>query len=353
MPKYALNLIRILMCAVIVALGSAALANEPYRLRIVGGLASGNQYPEYEVPFWTQELARLSKDRYVADIVPFDRSGVPGSEMLRLMELGVVPFGTVLMTTLVAQYPQYTAADLPGLNPDMASLRTTLAAYRPYLEKSLREEHGIEPLAIYVYPAQVLFCRQALARLADIKGRRVRVSSAGQADFIGALGGIPVHTSFAQVYQNLESGNTDCAVTGTMSGYTLGLYRVTQYLYPLSLNWGMAVFGANQTAWNALPEDLRALLRSELSKLETKIWAAAEHDSVEGVACNSGGPQCQDDEKGHMTVVPISPQDEDLRRKIFESVVLRNWLQRCRTDCADVWRQTIGPVSGIQALPSP
>ncbi|MFC4274571.1 TRAP transporter substrate-binding protein [Achromobacter aloeverae] len=339
--------IRILACAAAIGACGVALAGEPYRLRIVGGLASGNQYPQYEEPFWNHELERLSDGRYAADIVPFDRSGVPGSEMLRLMQLGVVPFGTVLMTTLVAQYPQYTVADLPGLNPDMTSLRASLAAFRPYLEQSLREQHGIEPLAVYVYPAQVLFCKQPLTRLADIAGRRVRVSSAGQADFIGALGATPVHTSFAQVYQSLESGNTDCAVTGTMSGYTLGLYRVTQYLYPLSLNWGMAVFGANKSAWRALPADLRTLLRSELSKLEATIWAASERDSVEGVACNSGAPGCHADNQGHMTVVPISPEDEPLRREVFETVVLRNWLQRCRVDCANIWRQTVGPVSGI------
>lgn len=345
--------IRILMCAAAAVLGCTALAAEPYKLRIVGGLGSGNQYPRYEEPFWTQELARLSHGRYAADIVPFDRAGVPGTEMLRLMQLGVVPFGTVLMTAMMAQYPQYTVADLPGLNPDMASLRTSLAAFRPYLEKSLREQHGIEPLAIYVYPAQVLFCKKPLARLADLSGRRVRVSSPGQADFMGALGAVPVHTGFAQVYQNLASGNADCAITGAMPGHTLGLYRVTQYLYPLSLNWGMAVFGANQAAWRALPADLRALLLRELPKLEAAIWAGAERDSIEGVACNSGGPQCSRDSKGHMTVVPVTPQDERLRREIFEAVVLKHWLQRCRTDCTDIWRQTVGPARGLLIPPGP
>ena len=343
--------IRILMYAAAAMLGCSALAAEPYKLRIVGGLGNNNQYSRYEEPFWTQELARLSRRRYAADIVPFDRAGVPGTEMLRLMQLGVVPFGTVLMTTMVAQYPQYTVADLPGLNPDMASLRASLAAFRPYLEKSLREQHGIEPLAIYVYPAQVLFCKKPLARLADLSGRRVRVSSPGQADFIGALNAVPVHTSFAQAYQSLEAGNADCAVTGAMSGHTLGLYRVTQYLYPLSLNWGMAVFGANQAAWRALPADLRTLLQRELPKLEARIWAGAEHDSIEGLACNSGGPQCNRDNKGYMTIVPVTPQDERLRHEIFETVVLRHWLQRCSTDCANIWRQTIGPARSILLPP--
>ena len=63
-------------------------------LRVVGGLAELNQYVRREEPFWTRELARLSGGRYTAEIVPFDRAGVPGTEMLRLLQLGVVPFGT-------------------------------------------------------------------------------------------------------------------------------------------------------------------------------------------------------------------------------------------------------------------
>lgn len=326
-----------------------AQAPAPYKLRVVGGLAGVNQYVRHEEPFWTQELTRLSGGRFSADIVPFDRAGVPGMEMLRLMQMGVVSFGTVLMSSLSAQYPQYTAPDLAGLNPDMASLRSSVAAFRPYLEKALREQHGIEALAIYVYPAQVLFCKKPLARLADLAGRRTRVSSAGQADFVGALGGVPVHTGFAQILYSLESGQTECAITGTMSGHSLGLYRVTHYLYPLPVTWGLAIFGANQAAWNALPPELRTLLRQELPRLETMIWSEAERETAEGIACNSGGPQCRQGRKGRMEVEPVSSQDERRRREIFQSVVLRRWLQRCSVACDDIWGQTIGPARGIQA----
>lgn len=77
-------------------------------LRVVGGLAELNQYVRREEPFWTRELARLSGGRYTAEIVPFDRAGVPGTEMLRLLQLGVVPLGTALMSSFSAQHPEYT-----------------------------------------------------------------------------------------------------------------------------------------------------------------------------------------------------------------------------------------------------
>lgn len=324
----------------------------PVKLQIVGGLAGLTQYLEYEQPFWTEKLARLSHGRYDADIVSFDRAGVPGAKMPRLIELGVVPFGTVLLSMMSVQYPQYGAVDLPGLSADVPQLRANVAAFRPYLEKALLERHGMRTLAIYVYPAQVVFCKNALTRLADLQGRRVRVSSVGQADFVEALGGVPVSTGFAQIMRSLETGDAECAITGTMSGYSLGLYRVTRYLYPMPVTWGLAVFAANEAAWGALPSDLRALLTRELPRLEQEIWAAAERDTLEGVACNSGGASCRKKEQGKMHVVPLSPHDADLRRKILQTVVLPRWLGRCAVDCAGIWNQSLAAEVGMRA-PTP
>lgn len=330
-----------------------APVSAPFMLRVVGSLGALSQYQEREAPFWTQELAKLSNGRFSATIVPFDRAGVPGMEMLRLVELGVVPFGTTLMSSLTAQYPQYTAPDLPGLNPDIASLRATVAAFRPYLQSALRQEHGMEMLAIYVYPAQVIFCKNAMTGLADLSGRRIRVASASQADFISALGGIPVHTGFGQMVASLKAGDSECAVTGTMSGNTMGLYEVTQYVYPMPLTWGLSIFGANRDIWNSLPADLRALLQRELPRLEATIWADAERETSEGLACNTGRPSCQKGARGSMMVVPVSAADDARRVEILRTTVLANWQRRCGPACVDLWNRTVGPARGIPAPRAP
>lgn len=330
----------------------ARLAATPPTLKIVGGLAGVTQFNGLEAPFWSQELARLSGGKYTASVVAFDRAGVPGSEMLRLMQLGVVPFGTMLMGSLSGQFPQYTAPDLAGLNLNVAHLRTSVAAFRPYLQKALREEQGIEMLAIYIYPAQMAFCKAPLTQLSDLKGRRVRVSSASQADFFSALGAIAVHTSFAQVVARLEAGGVDCAVTGTMSGSAIGLQRLTSDLYQLPVNWGMAIFGANRAAWQALPEDLRALLSRELPKLENRIWDESERDTALGLACLSGKTACADGAPGNMTVVRATNEDMRRAEQLFAQSVLPRWLQRCGGACANIWSTTIGPARNI-ALPSP
>ena len=321
-------------------------------LRVVGGLAGLNQYTRNEEPFWTKELPRLSGGKYAAEIAPFDRAGVPGPEMLRLMQLGVVPFGTALLSNVSAQHPEFAAPDLAGLNPDIASLKKTVAAFRPYMEKTLRERHGVELLAIYTYPAQVVFCKKPLTRLSDLKGRRVRVSSATQSDLIGALDGVPVLLGLSQILPNMASGNTECAITGSMSGNTLGLHEVTTHIHNMPLTWGLSIFAANLNAWGALPGDLRAMLSKEIPKLETAIWLESERETLEGFACNRGLPSCTSGRRGQLKEVALSEQDERLRREILTTAVLPRWIQRCGGRCADTWNQTIGAVNGILVAPS-
>jgi TRAP-type C4-dicarboxylate transport system substrate-binding protein len=319
------------------------------RLRIVGGLGGVSQYTGHEEQFWTRDLATLSGGRYTASIVPFDRAGVPGQEMLNLMQLGVVPFGTALMSQMSTQFPELGAPDMAGLNPDIPTLRRVVSAFRPYLAQQLRERYGVELLAVYIYPAQEVFCNKPVQQLGDLAGRRTRVSSSTQADFVSALGGTPVYTEFAQIMANMKSGNTDCVITGTMSGHSLGLHEVTSAIYAMPLSWGVAVFAANRESLNALPPDLQALLRKELPRLEAAVWAQSERETEEGIACNTGVASCGKPTKGRMVAVRPSAQDEARRREIFATRVLPGWVQRCGPVCARVWNQTVGPVVGLQA----
>jgi TRAP-type C4-dicarboxylate transport system substrate-binding protein len=324
-----------------------APAPAPQHLRIVGGLGALNQYTRHEEPFWTRELARLSGGRATAEIVPFDRAGIRGQEMLRLVQLGAVPFGTSLLNLSAVQDAEFGAPDLAALNPDVASLRRSVGAFRPYLEKVLRERYGSELLALYAYPAQVTFCAKPLGGLADLAGRRVRVSSATQSDWVVALGATPVQTALNEIVANVRSGNIDCAITGTMSGNTIGLHEVTSHIQTTPVNWGVAAFVANGAAWSALPKDLQDLLRRELPKLEQSIWAEAEKETSEGIACNIGAASCTGGRKGRMIEVRSSTADAGRRRDILVNTVLPGWLKRCGPTCGPIWKQTVSPASGI------
>ncbi len=326
----------------------AATPTGPTRLRVVGGVEALGPYINHELPFWTKELPARSKGRVQAEIVPFDRVGIRSQDALRLIQLGIVPFGTILLSQVAAQAPELSAADLTGLTQDIAGLKRAVAAFRPQLQKTLREQYGVELLAVYAYPAQVLFCKRPLARLSDLKGRRVRTSTTSQSDLVEALGSIPVRTAFGQIMSYMRSGSIDCAIAGAMAGNAIGLHEATTDLYPMPLGWGLSVFAAHAPSWNALQQDVQALLREELPKLENDTWAGAEKETADGIDCNSGSPRCASGRRGRMTVAPVDERDDPLRREVFSSTVLARWVQRCGPACARAWQQSLAPATGIE-----
>ena len=350
--SFAAGLATLLTLLLLTPAPAAAQADTVERLRIVGGLGRLHQFTRHERPFWTETLPRLTGGRARAEIVAFDEAGLRGSEMLRLIQVGAVPIGTALLALVAAVDPTLGAPDLAGLNPDMATLREHLVAFRPYLVQRLRERWGIETLAVFVYPAQVTFCAKPFAGLSDLAGRRIRSSNTAQSDLIEALGAVPVQTAFGHIVPGLRKGDIECAITGTMSGNTIGLHEVTTHVHTMSANWGLAVVGANAAVWASLSLGLREVLQRELPRLERAVWDDAERETGEGLACNSGAAGCVSGRKGQMTVVPATPAEVGRWRQIFVATVLPRWLRRCGPDCTGVWNETMGPVTGIQLPPA-
>jgi hypothetical protein len=179
----------------------------------------------------------------------------------------------------------------------------------------------------------------------------VRTSSASQADWVDALGGKAVQIPFADIVANVRAGNVDCAITGTMSGNTIGLHQVSSHIHTMAISWGLSVFVANGATWRSLPADLRELLKRELPRLERNIWAEAERETEQGVACDVGEASCRGGTLGRMTAVHPGAADEVLRHNILKSTVLPRWLQRCGPSCAESWNRYIAPLVGIDARP--
>ena len=319
-------------------------AEEPVQLQIIGGLAGVTQFNKIERPFWETEIGPLSQGRISATIRPLDAGGLRTQEMLQLLRLGVVSFGTVLLSVTAGDEPELSAVDLPALNPDVATLRRTVGAYRPHLEAVLRDRYDIQLLGVYAYPAQVLFCVKPFTGLNDLDGRRIRTSSVAQSELMTALGAVPVSIPFADIMPSLRDDVVDCAITGTLSGYEIGLPDVTSYVHAMALSWGVSIFAVNRPYWENLPADARETIRSGVQALEKRIWSQTEADTQRGLACNAGAADCSGKARKAMTVVPTSPEDEIRRRKLLTDVVLPRWFTRCGRECERTWNTYLKPL---------
>jgi len=311
-------------------------------LKVVGGLGQTMQFKSFEEPFWSKQLAEHSNGKITAEVTPWDQFGIKGGELLQFTRLGAIAISTVSLSQIASEDPEAAAVDLAGLNSDVSTLRQSIKAYLPTLREVYRTRYGLELLAIWSYPAQVIFCNTPITDLADLKGVKVRVASAMHADFVEGLGGVGITIPFDGLMDALRKHVADCAITGAMSGYRVGLQNATTHLDATTVSWGPYVLFANRAAWLRFDPAVREFLTAEIDKLGDKLWDAAERETQDGIACLTGGGACGAGPPAHMVVVPTTAEDRKLMRRSLIDVVLPRWSERCGAECVTNWNNTIG-----------
>jgi TRAP-type C4-dicarboxylate transport system substrate-binding protein len=310
-------------------------------LKVVGGLGATVQFKNFEEPFWSKQLAERSGGKITAEVTPWDQFGIKGPELLQFTRLGAIVISTVSLSQIASEDPEAAAVDLAGLNPDIPTLRRSIKAYLPTLRDVYRNRYGLELLAIWTYPAQVMFCNRPIDGLADLKGVKIRVASAMHSDFVEGLGGVGVTIPFDGLMDGLRKHVADCAITGAMSGYRVGLYNATTHLVPMTVSWGPYVLLANHAAWQRFAPEVRDFLTAQIDELGDRLWQAADRETQEGVTCLTGGA-CSAGPPAQMKLVPATEEDRKVVRRSFMSTVSPRWAARCGAECVDNWNATVG-----------
>jgi TRAP-type C4-dicarboxylate transport system substrate-binding protein len=337
---------RILGLALALWLGTASVlaAEEPLRVRVIGGFAGTSQFDRIEQPFWTRRLPALTGGRMVATLQSVAQAGIVPEQMLNVMRSGVVLFGTVEANAVALDEPELAVADLPLLAEDASALRRMVGLWLPRIRAILGEQYETELLAVLIRPPQVAFCNKPFAGLRDLAGMRVRAASANQADLLLALGAQPVVMAFDRIVGAVRGGLVDCAITGGLPGNAIGLHRVTTHVSTLPLGWAMSFLTAHQPSWQALPAGLRETVQAGIAALEAEMWTAAAGERDQGEACNIGDARCRLGERGRLVAVR---EDPAAIRPLLGSAVLPGWARRCGSGCAESWNAVAGPATGV------
>jgi TRAP-type C4-dicarboxylate transport system substrate-binding protein len=347
MKKHALTLFA--WIATMLAVPALAQNLPRTQLKIAGGLSNLTAYQEFEQPFWTKTIPELSKGQVTAEIKGFNEMGVKGPELMRLLSSGVLEFGTATLSYFASDNPINEAIDLPGLAPDAAAARKVTDLFKPVYDKFYGQGSSVKILGISPYPAQVLFCNATLNGLADVKGKKVRTSSRTQAEFVEALGGTSVTMAFGEVVPAMQNKVVDCAITGSLSGYSAKWYEVATHLYALPINWNQQIHAVNQKAWDKLDPKVQTFLQTHIDKLMNDMWAAAAKQTQLGYDCNGGAAACTLPVKGKMKIVQPSAADKALLKKLTTEIVLPKWAARCSDQCVSDFNATIGKSLGFVA----
>lgn len=309
------------------------------------------QYSTVDVPMLRDELPKKAGGRIKIDLASWPERNLNGPEIIRLVRSGNVDIGAAPLATVSGDVPFLDMIDLAGLNPTLAQAHKVADAVLPEANKAL-ERFNTKIIAMYPFPAQVLFCRQPVNSLADIKGRKIRTNGGSTNDLVSSLGGQPAGIGFPEVYGALERGVVDCAITGTASGNGARWYEVTKNMYTLPLSWSTAAYYVNLSWWNKLDPQVRAFLEKEIKAVEDAQWKLGEVSTEDGIACNSGKADgCKIGkvvEKDPMTIVRYSDADVQLLRAKLVEAVLPGFVKRCGASCGEQYNKLVAPITGVK-----
>jgi TRAP-type C4-dicarboxylate transport system substrate-binding protein len=337
--------------ALAAGLMSGAQAQDRLKFKVIGQpLATGLIQKNKEQPFFENFAAKtgLPVD---ADYKPIDTLGIKDTEQLRVMKAGLFDIVSLRVSQNSRDEPTLLGLDLVGASPDYATGRKVAKAYFDTVDARLQQQFNVKLLSVWPFGPQILFCKKPIAKLADIKGMKVRVYDQNLAKFIELVGGTPVPISFADTHQSLSLGVVDCAITGPSSANSAGWPEVTTHQLPLGFQMALNGYAITLKAWNQLKPDQQVKLKAAFDAHTDEIWKYSEELFQDALNCNTGVDPCTTGKKFKLVNVPVSPADGELVRNAVSKVSLPLWAEVCdksNPDCSKKWNATVAPVLGLK-----
>ncbi len=328
---------------------SSNLLGAPKKLRVVGSWGSLSLYKEYEKPYWKKEFIKEFPDTKVR-LSSLGQIKLEGAAVYRELSKGVFDVVSTVGNYVVSDSQTIAGLDFPAIANDIATAKKVVTAYKNTLDNALREDFNSKLLSVIPYPSQVLFCKEEITSLKDLKGKKVRASGRTAAEFLDGVGATGITMSYSEVPQSLQRGVIDCAVTGGLSGYLSGWGEVSNYLYPLPIGgWNYVITAMNLDTWNSFTKDEQIkLLNSIESKMTTPAWKKSDYETSEGEKCLTN-QDCSYGKVNKMTLVKVKDEDKTLSKEILITKVIPKWASRVSPKIIEEWNESIGKIVNIVA----
>lgn len=320
-------------------------------LNVVGSWSNLDLHKKFEVPYWTEALPKASNGDFTVNMTSLDQMGIKGGDVFNYLRQGMFDVGMTVADYTVSDAPELEGLDIPMIANTPEEAEKVANAFMPVAEAAAQKRFNSHVLAIVPYPQQVLFCKTPISGLDDLKGKKVRASGRSTGEFLEAIGAESINLAFNEVPGGLERGVIDCAVTGSMSGYSSKWYEVSKYLYPIPVGgWDYVITMISDAKWNSLSDQEKQTINDSIQTDFLKpVWANAVTETEQGVACLTGNAKCNSGESADMTLVPLKETDLTEARKVVEDSVLPQWTARVDASVVSAWNDGVGKVVGLTA----
>jgi TRAP-type C4-dicarboxylate transport system substrate-binding protein len=277
---------RLIATATLMSLGLASAAPaqqaEPeVTLRFQHFVSPASANPTHFMQPWAEAIEDQSNGRIRVEIYPFMQLGGTAPDQYDLIRDGVIDGGWVIPGYQAGRFPEAEALELPFMTTKSAeeASRAAWSFTQAYLMDDFADVHLV---AAHMHGRGLVHLRgDPIEAVADFDGLRLRGPSRAATLLLDQLGATPIGMPVPAFPEALSRGVVDGGVITWEQAPSLRLDELTDShtdvagdysLYNLYFLWAM-----NRDAYDALPDDLRAVIDAN-SGLMASAWAGRAHD---------------------------------------------------------------------------
>jgi TRAP-type C4-dicarboxylate transport system substrate-binding protein len=246
-------------------------------------------------------------------------SGVLGKNpalQLQMVLDGTADIAFVVPGYTPERFPDNVVVELPGLFHGIRE--ATLVYSRLVARGALQGYDEIVVVGAFATEPESIHSRSGIARLEDLKGKRIRANNLAQAAALERLGAIPFQMPINQASSAISSNKLDGATVSPAPLIEFGISRVAAHHYLLGVGAAPLAVVMSRKKFDSLPEWARGIIHKFSGE-----WTAERFIATYGAENKSAIEHLRSDPERDI----VMPSEADRERaKAAFGAVIENWL---------------------------
>jgi TRAP-type C4-dicarboxylate transport system substrate-binding protein len=214
--------------------------------------------PDKEMTFvnimkpFAANVAKASQGTVELELFPNGALGRDPGKQMKMVQDGVADVAWIIPAYTPGVFPDDEVVELPGIIRD--SREGSIAIWRLWEKGLIRGYENLVPLAIFTADPYTVHADYPVAKLDDLKGKKIRAAGPVASAAVTMAGAAPVGMPFTQITESISRGVIDGTLAHPIALHDFGIAKVAAHHY-------MAKFGAvtlsiimNKAKYDALPK---------------------------------------------------------------------------------------------------
>lgn len=238
--------------------------------------------PTQEATIWfTEEVSKRTDGRVKFEMF-LGNSLVRDQDVMVAIGDGLVEMGKIYTVSYPGQLPLWNMTNLPFTSPSpyvaMNTIHDMVDQFDVFDQEL--EKLNVHALGVIATGGTGIVSKKPIKSVAELNGFKVRARGVQAAAF-SAVGAAPVSIPWNDVYEALSKGVVDGSTNYIVTTRPIRHNEVSDYYIAAGLGQAIQLELVNRDFWNALPDDIKAIMTETMAEAEQRYAERASKLAIE------------------------------------------------------------------------